>query len=221
MKKSHQELKKLPTTSIFDFSRVGLIPVIYFLLDDVKRCYYVGKAERFKERLNKHKSLGNLHKFQEAGATQIAWWHCPEPHRLEEHENEWIKILKTPWLLNQKLNNLKESSSPAPSSLLTEETCLEFIQLKVQARKAEAQAKKLDEAVISYIETYGKQGTQIYTPLGKIVKSQRPTWGYSDATQKLAYQLKQQQQYERDHAIATIAKSVTYPAAYPEQCLLE
>lgn len=220
--KNEKYIEDLPCVPLFDWKYMGNIPAIYFILDDLKCCYYVGQSKSLRNRFNNYANAGNSRdkweKFQKVGATQVAWWHCPDPENLDRHENEWIQLLNPP--LNKKLNNLNRVSHSLRKPIHNEQILLDYLRLRAELRKAQLQSDAIKKEVILYIQTYGMQN-QIHTSLGKIRVGYNYDWQFSKTVEELEEKLKQMKQWEKLNGVAKKLDTYLKVYAYPEDFLLE
>jgi len=197
MEKKSTYIDKLPTASLYDLDRLGHIPAIYFILDQYKKCLYVGQTENLANRFKnyQHCDRRKWESFKKFGATQIAWIHYHKTDLLYKDEQEWIKELDPPINVYCTTNYSQKCCRKKISPVLNHDLLLEFAQLRLEVRNARTKIAQKQKEVVSLIEEYGhhRPGKQpkIETQIGTLTIKNKYKWKYSqsiiDDEQKLNY----------------------------------
>ncbi|MBP0018210.1 MAG: GIY-YIG nuclease family protein [Cyanobacteria bacterium SBLK] len=205
-----QDIYAFSTVAIADVSRVGLIPAVYFALDAAKRCHYVGKADKLRDRLTEYPS-SDPEKWEEFGdrdVTEFAYWQAPTVgNELLEAEKQWIQLLDPP------MNDQHRPQRPPiiPIGMNSEESAKRLLEIRAMIKSLKAEEELLKANTVSFVEEYGEEGKSIEMDLGKISLSSRKTWQYSEAVDELQQQIKALKKKEEKEGIAKVVKTSVFP----------
>ena len=205
-----QDIYEFSTVAIADVSRAGLIPAVYFALDAAKRCHYVGKAERLRDRLEKypHTDPEKWEEFCDRDVIEFAYWQAPTPGKdLLAAEKQWIQLLDPP------MNDRHRPQRPPviPIGMNSEESAKRLLEIRAMIKSLKAEEELLKANTVSFVEEYGEEGKRIEMDLGKIYLSSRKTWQYSEAVAELQQQIKTLKKQEEQEGIAKVIKTSVFP----------